>query len=595
MAREKGKAAARGGGACPGMASSSSSEAAAAEESAETRGEATEQQANVWVMVFYLHQALQAFRAGRTRDFRQLRDVMNAVLVRPLVLEKSICLRLRIVQFLSRIEEDWTIDAKTKLTPLECALQLLDKMKEELKMEESVFQKIRKQIKEAAVITCVKNKEYEQASKILKKHLSKDESSQEMRTLLQSIIAEKNFSHPVIWNFSYPSFQQTMFMFMEGYLDDSEPFLLKMAQKRLAEKSGPRFNPVGAANEAAAESKAAEKEGGGKEAPEAPGAADPEPKKPNGISEPEGKTGDLLEEHPRSLEGDNETDAGPLPADGESQKEVVVVQCADVAPEVATVAEPPVATDPAAGAAVGAAAAASSPVLAAPKDSDRQPPGRPTSYGYSVLKEAHRVLCGDAPNPDEVFLKLDETDWTCPKLGSPSTSHRAKRPREEEEEPVASGSHSCQQNAKQQVTINKLLMGKENGSENRRAFHKELFVALSILPSKPQRPAQPAAPLPARLAKERVDAAGQDEEKEVWSGEDELFIDEDSEGRGRRSTCIASNKKKKWTVEESAWVKAGVRRFGEGNWKAICRAYPFKKRTPVMIKDRWRTMKKLGL
>ncbi|XP_020643938.3 telomeric repeat-binding factor 2 isoform X2 [Pogona vitticeps] len=546
MAREKGKAAARGGGACPGMASSSSSEAAAAEESAETRGEATEQQANVWVMVFYLHQALQAFRAGRTRDFRQLRDVMNAVLVRPLVLEKSICLRLRIVQFLSRIEEDWTIDAKTKLTPLECALQLLDKMKEELKMEESVFQKIRKQIKEAAVITCVKNKEYEQASKILKKHLSKDESSQEMRTLLQSIIAEKNFSHPVIWNFSYPSFQQTMFMFMEGYLDDSEPFLLKMAQKRLAEKSGPRFNPVGAANEAAAESKAAEKEGGGKEAPEAPGAADPEPKKPNGISEPEGKTGDLLEEHPRSLEGDNETDAGPLPADGESQKEVVVVQCADVAPEVATVAEPPVATDPAAGAAVGAAAAASSPVLAAPKDSDRQPPGRPTSYGYSVLKEAHRVLCGDAPNPDEVFLKLDETDWTCPKLGSPSTSHRAKRPREEEEEPVASGSHSCQQNAKQ-------------------------------------------------LAKERVDAAGQDEEKEVWSGEDELFIDEDSEGRGRRSTCIASNKKKKWTVEESAWVKAGVRRFGEGNWKAICRAYPFKKRTPVMIKDRWRTMKKLGL
>nr|XP_020643938.1 telomeric repeat-binding factor 2 isoform X2 [Pogona vitticeps] len=545
MAREKGKAAARGGGACPGMASSSSSEAAAAaEESAETRGEATEQQANVWVMVFYLHQALQAFRAGRTRDFRQLRDVMNAVLVRPLVLEKSICLRLRIVQFLSRIEEDWTIDAKTKLTPLECALQLLDKMKEELKMEESVFQKIRKQIKEAAVITCVKNKEYEQASKILKKHLSKDESSQEMRTLLQSVIAEKNFSHPVIWNFSYPSFQQTMFMFMEGYLDDSEPFLLKMAQKRLAEKTGPRFNPVGAANEVAAESKAAEKEGGGKEAPEAPGAADPEPKKPNGISEPEGKTGDLLEEHPQSVEGDNETDAGPVPADGESQKEVVV-QCADVAPEVATVAEPPVATDPAAGAAVGAAAA-SSPVLAAPKDSDRQPPGRPTSYGYSVLKEAHRVLCGDAPNPDEVFLKLDETDWTCPKLGSPSTSHRAKRPREEEEEPVASGSHSCQQNAKQ-------------------------------------------------LAKERVDAAGQDEEKEVWSGEDELFIDEDSEGRGRRSTCIASNKKKKWTVEESAWVKAGVRRFGEGNWKAICRAYPFKKRTPVMIKDRWRTMKKLGL
>lgn len=51
----------------------------------------------------------------------------------------------------------------------------------------------------------------------------------------------------------------------------------------------------------------------------------------------------------------------------------------------------------------------------------------------------------------------------------------------------------------------------------------------------------------------------------------------------------------KWTVEESEWVKAGVQKYGEGNWAAISKNYPFVNRTAVMIKDRWRTMKRLGM
>lgn len=51
----------------------------------------------------------------------------------------------------------------------------------------------------------------------------------------------------------------------------------------------------------------------------------------------------------------------------------------------------------------------------------------------------------------------------------------------------------------------------------------------------------------------------------------------------------------KWTVQESEWIKEGVQKYGEGRWKAICLKYPFQNRTSVMIKDRWRTMKKLGM
>ncbi|KAI2579396.1 TERF2 isoform 9, partial [Pan troglodytes] len=77
-----------------------------------------------------------------------------------------------------------------------------------------------------AVIICIKNKEFEKASKILKKHMSKDPTTQKLRNDLLNIIREKNLAHPVIQNFSYETFQQKMLRFLESHLDDAEPYLL---------------------------------------------------------------------------------------------------------------------------------------------------------------------------------------------------------------------------------------------------------------------------------------------------------------------------------------------------------------------------------
>ncbi|XP_036414414.1 telomeric repeat-binding factor 1 [Colossoma macropomum] len=53
--------------------------------------------------------------------------------------------------------------------------------------------------------------------------------------------------------------------------------------------------------------------------------------------------------------------------------------------------------------------------------------------------------------------------------------------------------------------------------------------------------------------------------------------------------------KRRWTETEDKHLKAGVKRYGEGKWAKILEEFVFEDRTSVMLKDRWRTMKKHGM
>uniref|UniRef100_A0A8C2M3V4 Telomeric repeat-binding factor 2 n=1 Tax=Cricetulus griseus TaxID=10029 RepID=A0A8C2M3V4_CRIGR len=362
-----------------------------------------EEAVNRWVLKFYFHEALRAFRSSRYGDFRQIRDIMQALLVRPLGKEHTVSRLLRVMQCLSRIEEgenlDCSFDMEAELTPLESAINVLEMIKTEFTLTEAVVESSRKLVKEAAVIICIKNKEFEKASKILKKYMSKDPTTQKLRTDLLNIIREKNLAHPVIQNFSYETFQQKMLRFLESHLDDTEPYLLTMAKKALKSES--------AASSTAKEEKQ------------------------------------------------------PVPE----------------------------------------------PVEKPLREPSRQPRNTPTTIGIRTLKAAFKAL-STAQDSEAAFAKLDQKD-----LLAWCVSNKWNSP---------------------------------NGLEG----------------------------------------------KEIWMEEDQLF-EVQAPNEDKSATFVT--RKQKWTIEESEWVKAGVQKYGEGNWVAISKSYPFTNRTAVMIKDRWRTMKKLGM
>ncbi|NXP46290.1 TERF2 factor, partial [Heliornis fulica] len=705
-----------------------------------------EELVNGWVLQFYFHQAMAAYRAGRGRDFRQLRDVMQALLMRPLEKQPAVAQMLRIMQLLSRIEEgenlDCTFDRESELTPLESAIRVLELIKSEFSVAEKTMETVQKMVKEAAVIVCIKNKEFEKASKIVKKHMGKDPRNQKKRNELLTVIREKNFAHPLVKSFCYKSFQQSIFQFLKSYMDNSEPLLLTIMKKALksehAEK--PKSVTPQSANEPRDQAAAPETSGkakglvralepaeAAKDQEGAPSlaewvdvsAAAPEPME--GAPEPvEGGSDSAAA--PEPMEGGGDSAAAPEPVEGGSDSAaapepvegavdpaatpehlMAAVNTLEDSPEPMEIPKEPAAAPEPPGVSVRDSErwAESGPVHSLPRGSllclgssspnaspgrsarahrrheqegaqrglqqgawarsqdllqpyaaplgrrrrvgglgmlsavgfylravveghtigekpnfseaggtlvkslqpaqfclfCRQPSGSVTTYGISELREAFKIL-SDARDSDALFTKLDETDFSFPKQLSPSVSHRTKRRKEKDWTSEVSGSPKIPRKGKCLLTISRLVMEHDSQcseSSDSPDSSQEPVVSSASRPVQKLHD-QPASTKSAKSFQGRWNSSSYGrEEKDSWSDEDELFSDTASHGTNSHNTSVFGSKKQKWTIQESEWIKEGVQKFGEGRWKAICQKYPFQNRTAVMIKDRWRTMKKLGI
>ncbi|XP_032925787.1 telomeric repeat-binding factor 2 isoform X4 [Catharus ustulatus] len=513
---------------------------------------------NGWVLQFYFHRAIEAYRSGRNRDFRQFRDIMQALLVRPLNREPEMAQMLRIMQLLSRVEEgenlgrrrdpppkvwmpiliDCTFDKESELTPLESAMLVLDFIREEFSVADKTMEAVQKMVKEAAVVVCIRNKEFEKASDIVKKHMGKEPRNQKKRNEWLAVIRDKNPSHPKVKNFSYEDFQQSIFEFLKGYMDDSEPALLTLLKKTLNSEHVDKAKPSLEASEFAdgLKDQAA--------APEALGRAESPAKAP----EHAGDTEDL-----EGAASPAERAAGPT-----------------AAPEIMEEASGPAATT-----------------------------------------ESMEVVTDPAATPDHLTAAYDTPKGTpesmetakepaaaTPELPRVSTREPQRTKRRREAETQASETSEppeMSRNVKNLFSISNLIVDLDGSSSKSSECpdSSQEHVVSSASKAAPKLPDEPLSAQSEKSIQGRWNSSCGTEEKDIWSDEDELFANAASHEKSNVSKN--SSKKQKWTVQESEWIKEGVQKYGEGRWKSICLKYPFQNRTAVMIKDRWRTMKKLGM
>ncbi|KAM6380896.1 telomeric repeat-binding factor 2 isoform 2-T2 [Pluvialis apricaria] len=521
---------------------------AARREAMAARGGVPEEAVNRCVLQFYFHQAMAAYRSGRNRDFRQLRDVMQALLVRPLEKETTVAQMLRIMQLLSQIEEgenlDCTFDKDSELTPLESAIGVLELVQREFSVAEKTMETVQKMVKEAAVIVCIKNREFDKASKIVKRHMGKETKSQKKRNELLTVIREKNYTHPMVKNFSYKNFQQNMFQFLKTYMDNSEPLLLTIIKKILNSEhvKEPKYSSVAPepANGPKDQAEALEPSGGENPSPEPAETA----KDLEGASDPAERGDDPAErgDDPAArepMEGPSDSAAAPEPMEG--------------------------ATDPAATPEHITAAVNILEDGSEPMEISKEPPA------------------AAAPEHPGVSFR---------------NSERTKRRKEEEnQDSEISDPPEISRKGKRLLTISKLVMEEDNqyseSSESPDSSQEPVVSSASRPVQKVHN--QPIPPMTTKSFQGRWNSSYGEESKDSWSEEDELFSDVASFGTNSHNATVFGSKKQKWTIQESEWIKEGVKKFGEGRWKAICQKYPFQNRTAVMIKDRWRTMKKLGI
>ncbi|XP_068550028.1 telomeric repeat-binding factor 2 isoform X2 [Anas acuta] len=508
-----------------------------------------EEAMNRWVLQFYFHQAVEAYRAGRNRDFRQLRDVM----------------------------QECSFDREMDLTPLESAMGILQLFQKEFSVPEKKVEPVRRMLKEAAVIVCIRNREFDKASLILKRHMGKDPRIQKKKAELQAIIREKNHAHPMIRTFSYKDFQQDMFQFMKTYVDSSEPVLVTMMKTLNSERAEEPKCVLAAPRSV---SRAKDK------------AAAPEPVRME--QEPAGA--------PKPAETAKDTVVPPSPAERAEgpagvPEPMEASRCPAAAPEHVIAAVKNL-QDVSERMEIREQPAAAAPELAEmpSRDSERQPPGTVTTYGISVLREAFKIL-SDSPDADALFTKLDETDFSLPKQLSPSVSHRNKRRKEEENQDSEISDPPEIPHKVKRLTISELVMehdSQSNESSESPDSSQEPVVS-SASKSVQKLPNQQESTENAKSREGKWSSLYTEEQKDSWSDEEELFSDAAQLEQNGHNSAVIGSKKQRWTAQESQWIKDGVRKYGEGRWKSICQRYPFQNRTAVMIKDRWRTMKRLGM
>ncbi|KAG1927649.1 telomeric repeat-binding factor 2-like isoform X2 [Pimephales promelas] len=188
---------------------------------------------NRWFFDVCVFKALESFRNGDYTDFAKITNVIESMVVLPMDGRGDTVLKLRCMQFLSRVNNGDKLDLtfEEPKTPLESALAVLESLCRELDVPQREQQRVHNAITEMLIVVCIRGGEFEKAEEVLHRHFSTAADSAGKKKLLASLIQRRRSSHSVLQLISYSDFKQDMLEFIERLYRVPEPFLTQMLKR----------------------------------------------------------------------------------------------------------------------------------------------------------------------------------------------------------------------------------------------------------------------------------------------------------------------------------------------------------------------------
>ncbi|KAF4079655.1 hypothetical protein AMELA_G00180640 [Ameiurus melas] len=585
-----------------------------------------EQIINRWSFDFYVFKAFEAFRNEDYESFMELRNLIESLVVRPIDGHTDMTIKLRFLQFLSRISDGDKLDVtfEQPLTPLESSLSVLESICTELDVPQQILERVHISIREMLIVVCIKSKQFEKAQEMLHKHFPKGMDSAGKKKLYVDLMKRRCSTHSVLNVISYSEFKQDMLDFIEKLHHIPEPFLVKNTPT----KNNPSRTPSPAllvtvhltqGNLKAIYPKLAEQFSVSVPFTQLEEEVEHEAQQENEIDrnmelclkltetpmeevfEEREQSPCVCEERPSddSLQSQQQCDecCTCVQSDARSKTTETLKHCSNRGVEqeedssevthslVDTHVHPPAPS--AEKSPAGVVSGVSVTQLVMEQDS---PLSELEASDSQSLTPSPLQVCSNREDP---LSSLPVNSTPVRKYRRPSHSKTGHASQRKLEVPRSCSTPSSIENSPPpaQCTHDKewekqATKRPHTRSEGRSEGRSENSVESIVIDS------PPSAKQPETSRRSHwMDVSGVQEE---WSDEESLFSVSTKTTKGQSSSHIYS-KKKKWTDDESDWVKQGVARYGVGRWERIKSAFPFKGRTAVNIKDRWRTMKRLKM
>ncbi|KAM4596128.1 uncharacterized protein V3H82_013807 isoform 2-T2 [Fundulus diaphanus] len=199
---------------------------------------AIEKVVNRWLVDYYFSLAVEFFRNHQHADFCAIEELLDAVRRRPLESVDGFPIKIRLLQFLSRIYEgeklDMEFDPDGSKSPLELALNLLESLRTSVQVPQKDFDHATTLVKEMIIGLFIKNKRFDKAKEALLLYFPVPDNNK--RTTFKSLIYQKSNTHEVIDQISFPQFKEEILDFCLKLFPFNVPFLHKAAKSLLEQR-----------------------------------------------------------------------------------------------------------------------------------------------------------------------------------------------------------------------------------------------------------------------------------------------------------------------------------------------------------------------